>query len=162
MVGALMVECARTGETFMTRSIMEKIKGAGYCDRVQTSEQTGSQFWMNTGYKGPEPPLAVKGLFSSADYARDWIAQYSRNIVDPAPSPAVQNIAQNYPEPSANTKTIWNIVPQVAPPAYAPPSGGGGGAARGAGGSFDWSSLVIPGALLLVAVLVLPGLFKKR
>ncbi len=37
------------------------------------TNQTGSQYWMDEGYTGPEPNLERKTAFSSADYARDWI-----------------------------------------------------------------------------------------
>ena len=77
--------------------------------------QTGSQFWMSSGYQGPEPPLEVKAVFSTADYARDWIAQYARQL-GPNVSPAVRQIQQTYPEsPSAQTQIIWANAPQLQP-----------------------------------------------
>jgi len=76
--------------------------------------QAGSQFWMASAYQGPEPPLEVKAVFSTADYARDWIATYARQL-GPNVSPAVQQIQQQYPEPSAQTQVIWQQAPQLQP-----------------------------------------------
>jgi len=79
--------------------------------------QTGSQFWMNSGYTGPEPPLEVKAVFSTADYARDWMSTYAGKLVSSNPnvSPAVTTIAETYPAPSAQTLTIWQAAPQLEP-----------------------------------------------
>lgn len=78
--------------------------------------QTGSQFWMNSGYTGPEPPLEVKAVFSTADYARDWIAAYAGQLAASGPvSPAVAQIAATYPAPSAQTVAIWQASPALQP-----------------------------------------------
>jgi len=79
--------------------------------------QTGSQFWMNSGYTGPEPPIEVKAVFSTADYARDWIGQYAAQLAGSGMvvSPAVTEIAATYPAPSAKTLAIWQAAPSLAP-----------------------------------------------
>ena len=84
--------------------------------------QQGSQYWLNTDYAGAEPSKEVKAAVSTADYARDWIGEYSRNTVKAANagtirqvSAAVANKAVTYPEPSASVRQLWQDYPAIAP-----------------------------------------------
>lgn len=77
------------------------------------SEQIGSQWWMNTGYAGPEPDLATKAKFSDATVANAWantyLAQAKVNsdmgvqqaagkwLGDPAQNPSGINLWANAP-----------------------------------------------------------------
>jgi hypothetical protein len=67
--------------------------------------QQGSQFWMNSDYTGPEPDLATKAAYSTAEYARDWAATYLRSVTasGAAVSPAVQKIVVEYPPAGATS-----------------------------------------------------------
>jgi len=80
--------------------------------------QVGSQYWMNTGYSGPEPSLATKAVFSSASYASSWAAQDVTNM-QKAGVPGVNTgslaaIASN--PVSVQAQALWAAFPGVAPP----------------------------------------------
>ena len=168
-------------------------KADGYSDAYlynealqQGGQQRGSQYWMNFDYKGPEPTLETKAVFSQATYARDWIGGYAATLeaIGVKVSPAVAAIA-DYPitEPSA---AIWQQYPAVGPvaaaaanygqslieaagtavsAATAPRAGPGGGPAAGLaeilqGGLAGAPSWILPVGLALAAVLVLPVLTR--
>ena len=77
------------------------------------SQQIGSQFWMNSGYSGPEPDLATKAKFSDAQVANAWantylaqanvntqmgvVAKPNQWLGDPALNPAGINLWGNAP-----------------------------------------------------------------
>ncbi len=48
--------------------------GEEYAGQTQPI-QTGSQYWMNSNYTGPEPDYATKMQYSDAGYARDYVLQ---------------------------------------------------------------------------------------
>jgi hypothetical protein len=81
------------------------------------SQQIGSQFWMNSGYTGPEPDLATKQAFSTAEYANTWIGDYSKKLVDAGVpvSDSVAAIAKTAIPPSQQISDLWQAVPQIAP-----------------------------------------------
>jgi len=50
-------------------------------DRNETSPlQTGSQYWMNSDYTGPEPAIEIKIQFSDANVANEWINKYASTL----------------------------------------------------------------------------------
>jgi len=81
---------------------------------LNPSPTQGSQFWMDSGYSGAEPTLAVKAKLSTADYARDWLGEYARTLEDVV-NPNITTI-QKYPI-TENTAQIWKVVPQLKPSA---------------------------------------------
>lgn len=70
--------------------------------RVPSQQTNSSQFWMDTGYNGPEPSLNVKALYSDAQYAYDTaqatIAAARNNVVYVPPA-APQQVVQYQPAP---------------------------------------------------------------
>jgi hypothetical protein len=89
------------------------------------TNQIGSQFWMDASavktneYSENDPSLAVKQVFSSADYSRDWITAYAQTLAASGAdlSGAVGKIAADNPAPSAVTKSIWDLFPEITPAA---------------------------------------------
>lgn len=160
------------------------VQTGAYADNLTgaiQATQYGSQFWMNSNYTGPEPPDSVKAMYSTADYARDWIASYASGLVAQGVtvSPAVVAIS-NYPV----TTNVPNYYPYTSTPlpgasvqaaagAQTPGATGGvpAGAATNPGsavsnilgglGTVDWSSLIIPAALFLGALVLIPSLVKS-
>lgn len=78
---------------------------AGNTTKTVEQLQRGSQYWMDSGYTGPEPSLEEKAKYSTAEYARDWAAAYARTVAasGAAISPAIQKIVVEYP-PAAGTE----------------------------------------------------------
>lgn len=83
---------------------------AGNTTGVVEQLQQGSQFWMDSGYTGPEPSLEVKAAYSTAEYARDWAAAYAKTVAasGAAVSPAIQKIVVEYP-PAGATGTGFDL-----------------------------------------------------
>ena len=81
-----------------------------------TSSQIGSQFWMNSGYSGPEPSIEVKKALSTAEYARDWIGQYAQDLVGAGVpvQDSVAAMAKDYPVSEASL-ALWDAVPAISP-----------------------------------------------
>jgi len=83
-----------------------------------TPIQQGSQFWMNSNYTGPEPTVAVKKAFSSAEYASAWIGNYAQGLKDIGVnvSPRVSEIASYAPVQTTQPMIeLWRDVPAIAP-----------------------------------------------
>lgn len=140
--------CKRTGETFATESMAKSIVSncdgtppvaveqapvkytnsngsVGIDTRARDSggnlitNQEGSQFWMNAGYTGDEPPMEVKAFFSSADYARDWAGEAIRAYAAANPGTTLSSnmdVVQQYPV-TESTAQVWKKIPALAPSA---------------------------------------------
>jgi hypothetical protein len=138
--------CKRTGQTFATEAIAKSLVSNCDAETPKAVEQApiaylnsdgsigmdsrardaggnlitnqeGSQFWMDAGYTGAEPPMEVKAIFSSAEYARDWAGEALRTIAAANPgvqlSDAMGNIV-NYPV-TTGTAEIWKAMPALNP-----------------------------------------------
>jgi hypothetical protein len=168
-------------------------KADGYSDAYlynealqQGGQQRGSQYWMNFDYKGPEPTLETKAVFSQATYSRDWIGGYAATLgaIGVKLSPGAAAIA-GYPI-TEGSAAIWQQYPAVGPvaaaaanygqslieaagtavsKATAPRSGAGQAVANpqdiiGALTGSGLPSWLLPVGLALAAVLVLPVLTR--
>ena len=89
---------------------------AGQQARAAANSQQGSEFWLNSGYSGTEPPAAVKKAFTSATYASAWIGQYAQNL-QAAGVPLSPHAAQiaAYPNLSPGSTSVWASFPGTAP-----------------------------------------------
>lgn len=113
----------RTGLWFASQELAQKM---GYNQPITYNQnpispsygqidnsQKGSQFWMDSGYRGAEPDLATKAAFSDVGYARDWLKAYILNNIDPATaSQPIKEIVGTYPTPSS--VAIANVAAQVS------------------------------------------------
>jgi hypothetical protein len=99
-----------------------------------TTNQIGSQFWMNAGYTGPEPTMEVKRAFSSAEYASGWIGNYAQQLINTG-VPVTQGVRDMAKYPAATSPILlqlWKDYPQFSPAAalqnrYGNPTGSGSG-----------------------------------
>ena len=125
-----------TGLTFESQAFMNTIAGqqtiAAFWaahpttnpDTGGTSAQTGSQYWENSSYNGPDPSLAVKAAYSDAQYAYDYAVAAMNNAANKiAASPAsatntMSTAAASYTTATTQTQTaadaLTNLTNQLS------------------------------------------------